>query len=81
MGEENSGPENIISQPAGLGSNLIWAAVPGACISMTLGGGEYNYRAIEKGRRGGTMTSLCCVQGGGGRVMSRESEDSPGRRE
>ena len=50
MGEENSRPENIISQPAGLGSNLIWAAVPGACISMTLGGGEYNYGAIEKGR-------------------------------
>lgn len=43
VGEENSRPENIISQPAGLGSNLIWAAVPGACISMTLGGGEYNY--------------------------------------
>lgn len=33
MGEENSKPENIISQPAGLGSNLIWAAVPGAVLA------------------------------------------------
>lgn len=66
MGEENSGPENRISQPAGLGSNLIWTAVPGACISMTLGGGEHNYGAIEKGRRGGTVTSLCLCPGEGG---------------
>lgn len=65
MGEENSRPENIISQPAGLGSNLIWAAVPGARISMTLGGGEYNYEAIEKGRRGGMATRLCPGPGWG----------------
>lgn len=63
MGEENSRPENIISQPAGLGSNLIWAAVPGAYISMTLGGGEYNYRAIEKGRRSEMVTVCACVGG------------------
>lgn len=68
MGEDNSNPENIISQPAGLSSNLIWAAVPGACISMTLGGGEYNYGAIEKGRRSGMVTSVClCWRIEGGR--------------
>lgn len=55
IGEDNSNLENIISQPAGLHSNLIWTAVPGACISMTLGGGEYNYQSIEDGRSKGFL--------------------------
>jgi hypothetical protein len=56
--------------------------VPGTCISMTLGGGEYNYQAIEEGRSKGILTSDQCVPANGvqwGQGVTEE-ENSPGRK-